>query len=213
MTALDCIHLPTLTTALPAWESLHPAASHLPVGTLMALPFLLVLALLMPSARHGLEVAALVVLILGTLGAVMASVTGEAAIDASGLVPVDGGDVDRHRAAGHLVLIISASLSVAMIAWMVAKSRVPALQGTGVRIVCHTLLAAAAATAAVSVWVASMDGCRAEVEVTAHLEQQREATKPATLSDTEHTSPSAQATLESNLTPAPDPSPDRTGSR
>lgn len=64
---------------LPTWDAAHPIAVHLPLGVLVAVPMLLVFSLLSKKARLSMALATWSVLVLGTIGAVLAVSTGEAA--------------------------------------------------------------------------------------------------------------------------------------
>lgn len=68
---------------------MHPMIVHFPVALLLIGPVLVLLALLMGKRGHGVALAALVVMIVGTLTAVMAALTGhvaEHAVKAAGMI-------------------------------------------------------------------------------------------------------------------------------
>lgn len=67
--------------SLPPWEAAHPALVHFPIGILVIAPLLMILAAVWRKARLPLAVAAVVVLAVGTLGAQLAVMSGEAAAD------------------------------------------------------------------------------------------------------------------------------------
>lgn len=67
---------------VPAWEHAHPIVVHVPLGVVFAAPVLVLLAMCTCKSRLAFAVAALVVLAIGTGGAILASATGEAAGDA-----------------------------------------------------------------------------------------------------------------------------------
>lgn len=69
--------------SIPPWDGLHPIAVHLPLGALFVVPALLLGAILIPKLAKGFALSALVVLLLGTLGIVLAVQTGDAASDAT----------------------------------------------------------------------------------------------------------------------------------
>lgn len=67
--------------SIPPWVGLHPVAVHLPLGALFVVPALLLAAMLIPRLAKGFALSALLVLLLGTLGVVLAVQTGDAASD------------------------------------------------------------------------------------------------------------------------------------
>ncbi|HEX2224813.1 MAG TPA: DUF2231 domain-containing protein [Thermoanaerobaculia bacterium] len=64
---------------IPPWEALHPAVVHFPIALLLVVPIFVVLALAQRRNRAGLSQAALILLLLGTVGAWISVATGEAA--------------------------------------------------------------------------------------------------------------------------------------
>jgi len=63
---------------IPSWDGLHPLIVHFPVALLLSAPLFVVLGALFPKTR-GLSIAALLLMLLGTTGALIAVETGEAA--------------------------------------------------------------------------------------------------------------------------------------
>ena len=63
---------------LPPWNHLHPAIIHFPIALLLVAPLLVALGLLWPTQRRGIHAAALVLLVLGFAGLVLAYVSGDA---------------------------------------------------------------------------------------------------------------------------------------
>ncbi len=62
----------------PDWDGMHPLVVHFPIALLLVAPLFVVLGLILPKQWNGLATAALVLMILGTLGAFVAVSTGEA---------------------------------------------------------------------------------------------------------------------------------------
>lgn len=63
---------------LPSWDGLHPLVVHFPIALLLVAPILVVLGLLFPKQWNGFALAALTLMVLGTVGAFVAVATGEA---------------------------------------------------------------------------------------------------------------------------------------
>jgi uncharacterized membrane protein len=64
---------------LPPWNHIHPAIVHFPIALLTVAPLLVLLGLLWPAQRRGILSAALVLLVLGCGGLLLALLSGEAA--------------------------------------------------------------------------------------------------------------------------------------
>lgn len=64
---------------IPDWDAMHPIVIHFPVALLMAAPMLIFVGLIVPRLRSGFYLSGLVVLILGSIGAIVSVSTGEAA--------------------------------------------------------------------------------------------------------------------------------------
>ena len=64
---------------MPEWNHLHPAIVHFPIALLLTAPLLVLAGLFWPSQRKGIHAAALLLLVLGSGGAVLALFTGQAA--------------------------------------------------------------------------------------------------------------------------------------
>lgn len=86
---------------IPPWEALHPAVVHFPIALLLVVPILVVLALVQRRQRPGLSQAALVLLLLGTVGAWVAVQTGEAAEERAEGVPGIGEVLEEHEHGGE----------------------------------------------------------------------------------------------------------------
>jgi uncharacterized membrane protein len=64
---------------LPPWEGMHPLLIHLPIGLALVAPLPALLALVMPSRRHAFLSITLAVVLIATVGALVAVLSGEAA--------------------------------------------------------------------------------------------------------------------------------------
>lgn len=68
---------------IPKWQGLHVLIVHIPIALLVVAPFLVLLAVVIPPYRRGIAVSTLVLLVIGTLGAWLATATGGAAAHAA----------------------------------------------------------------------------------------------------------------------------------
>jgi uncharacterized membrane protein len=64
---------------LPPWEGMHPLVVHLPIGLLFLAPLPALIGLFVPGRRHLFAALTFAVTLLGTVAAVVAVLTGEAA--------------------------------------------------------------------------------------------------------------------------------------
>ncbi len=63
---------------LPPWNHIHPALVHFPIALLSVVPLLVLLGLLWPMQRRGIHAAALLLLMLGFGGLLLALASGDA---------------------------------------------------------------------------------------------------------------------------------------
>ncbi len=64
---------------VPTWEGFHPLIIHFPVALLLVAPFMIVLALIFKSKANCYYHVALILLVMGTIGAYISVMTGESA--------------------------------------------------------------------------------------------------------------------------------------
>lgn len=83
---------------LPPWDGAHPVIVHLPIALAAIAPLALLAALLWRTQRHTLLVVASALLILASIGAALATASGEAG--ESWAERAAGGDAERARAIG-----------------------------------------------------------------------------------------------------------------
>jgi uncharacterized membrane protein len=63
---------------IPSWDGLHPLVVHFPIALLLVAPVFVILGLVFRKHWSGFAVTALVLMVLGTIGAFIAVATGEA---------------------------------------------------------------------------------------------------------------------------------------
>lgn len=87
---------------LPAWHAAHPLVVHFPLGLLMVAPLLILAAIVRPAHRHPYAVAAFLVILCGTLGALLAVATGEEAAEWAPHTPQVHALIEHHEHLGEL---------------------------------------------------------------------------------------------------------------
>jgi uncharacterized membrane protein len=100
---------------LPGWNGLHPLVTHFPIGLLLTVPVFLVISLCWPRRRTW-AIAALVLMLLGTAGAFLATSTGEASAEAVELAGRAGAVLERHEDLAELARNLFAGLAGVFIA-------------------------------------------------------------------------------------------------
>ncbi len=70
---------PCLEPAVPPFNHVHPAIVHFPIALLATAPLIFLLGGLWPAQRRGIHAVALLLLLLGLLGGLLALATGDAA--------------------------------------------------------------------------------------------------------------------------------------
>ncbi len=81
---------------IPPWDGLHPIIVHFPIGLLMAAPVLVILSLVLRRHERGIGIAALTLMVLGTVGAAVAVATGEAAEELVDRTDAIAGVLEQH---------------------------------------------------------------------------------------------------------------------
>lgn len=98
---------------IPSWDALHPLVVHFPVALLLVAPILVLLGLLLePTRGRGLLVSALVLMILGTVGAWFAVGTGEAAGRLAERNPAVSALLEHHEDLAESVRMVFTTLTV-----------------------------------------------------------------------------------------------------
>lgn len=87
---------------LPPWEGMHPLVVHLPIGVLMIVPVFIVLSMLCKQWARPMSLIVFLLTLVGTAGAMLAVVTGEATERFAEGVPGAAGILERHEEAAEL---------------------------------------------------------------------------------------------------------------
>lgn len=135
-------NLPIVPPALPAWEGLHPLVVHFPVALLLAAPVCVLFGLL-PRVGQGFRIAALILFVMGTIGAFVAVESGEASAQVVTLTPEARETLEQHEELAESVGWLFALLTAAYAAILllpafvsrVLKKRLP----RGVPVACSIL--------------------------------------------------------------------------
>ena len=114
---------------IPPWNAAHPALVHLPIGVLVLVPMLALLALVLVKHRTGLSIAAAVALVVGTIGAQVAVMSGEAAAEVAVVDDRTEVILHEHEESTERARMVFIGVSVVMLAGMgwsiVARERAP----------------------------------------------------------------------------------------
>jgi uncharacterized membrane protein len=112
---------------MPPWSHLHPLVIHFPIALLMVAPLLVLLGLLWPRERSGIHACAGLLLLLGTVSAFLAVITGMAVPSPGAPSPALQTALEAHEQLGKWTLLLFGCLSLAFLAiqWLsrLLKSR------------------------------------------------------------------------------------------
>lgn len=103
---------------LPPFDGAHPLVVHFPIAILLTVPLFLVLGLVLPARTSQFATAALILMLVGTLGTVLAVRTGEASEENAERVPAAHDTLERHEELGErtrLVFIILTAIFAAVV--------------------------------------------------------------------------------------------------
>ena len=83
---------------IPNWSELHPLVIHFPIALLLVAPLFMIAGILMnPQKGRPFLIAAFSLMLLGTVGTILAVATGEAAADAAHHTPGMSAILERHQ--------------------------------------------------------------------------------------------------------------------
>ncbi len=102
---------------IPTWDGLHPLIIHFPIGLLLVAPVLIVIGMLMPPQKGRIMlIAALVLMVLGTVSVFIALETGEAAAELADRTPEINALIQHHESLAEKTRITFSVLTVALAA-------------------------------------------------------------------------------------------------
>ncbi len=97
---------------IPSWDAMHPIIVHFPIALLLIVPLLLVLGLAWKSSSRGLMIAALVLMVVGTIGTYVAFSTGSAGEDAAEKIIGAKAVLEQHEELAETTRIIFTVLTL-----------------------------------------------------------------------------------------------------
>jgi uncharacterized membrane protein len=97
---------------LPSWDGLHPLIIHFPIALLLVAPVLVVVAALRPKNTRGLQIAALILMLLGTAATFVAVATGEAAGKLAERTPEIKAVLESHEELAEATRVVFSVLTV-----------------------------------------------------------------------------------------------------
>jgi uncharacterized membrane protein len=98
---------------IPSWDSTHVIIVHFPVALLIVAPLFVLLGAVVKTHRTGLQVAALLLFLIGTAGAYMAVASGEAAAQLAERTEETQPVITGHMELGHDTRLVFTLLTVA----------------------------------------------------------------------------------------------------
>lgn len=108
-----------LLPPLPTWDSLHPLVIHFPIALLMTAPIFVVLGLAIPRIGKWFHWSALLLMVLGTVGAWVAVATGEAAGELAQRTPAISEVLERHEELAEMTRTFFTILTLGFAAFLI----------------------------------------------------------------------------------------------
>ena len=96
---------------IPTWDGLHPLVVHFPIALLRVAPLFMLAGLVLPKRGRPFAIAALVLILLGTLGLFVTASTGHAAGELAERNPQISKVLERHEELGQLARNLFAILA------------------------------------------------------------------------------------------------------
>lgn len=96
---------------MPTWDSLHPLIIHFPIALLMVAPLFVLAGLVCKDCGKWIHLAALALMVMGTLGAFVAVSTGEAAAELALRTPAVEAALEHHEEMAETTQVVFAILT------------------------------------------------------------------------------------------------------
>ena len=97
---------------IPTWDGLHPLIIHFPIVLLLVAPLFVILGAIMPKSSRAMYLAALLLMVLGTLAAFVSYQTGEAAGKLAERTPEISAAIERHEELAETTRLLFSILTV-----------------------------------------------------------------------------------------------------
>lgn len=98
---------------IPTWDGLHPLIIHFPIGLLLVAPVLVLIGAVMPPRKgRTMLIAALVLMVLGTVSVFIALQTGEAAAELADRTPEINAIIQQHESLAEKTRLVFSILTI-----------------------------------------------------------------------------------------------------
>ncbi|MCA9284492.1 MAG: hypothetical protein KDA22_04715 [Phycisphaerales bacterium] len=118
---------------IPPWDALHPLVVHFPIALLIVAPLFVVAALVWRRGSSWLLIAALAIMVLGTIGALLAVSTGESAGELAERTPAVAAVLEEHEELAETTRNVFLGLTALFAAVVVASHVLPRRWGSRMR--------------------------------------------------------------------------------
>ena len=110
---------------LPSWDGMHPLVVHFPIALILVAPIFVILSMILRKSARPLAACALILMMLGTIGAMAAVSTGEAGAELAERTPGAEQAVEEHEELAEttrtMLIIVTVVYGLIVLAPMVYK--------------------------------------------------------------------------------------------
>ena len=149
-----------ISISIPGWDGVHPALVHFPIALLLAAPILLFVSLFARQAWRSWAIAALVLMVVGTVAAWLATASGHAAAQLVDKTPDLERAIGRHESLAVTARDLFTLMTVAFGSWMVLQAALRKPLPTALRTTVHALFLVVNVAAAIQLLGAADRGGR-----------------------------------------------------